>query len=168
MAWFDIDFPRLIRQTMPPVLYNAQHQSWIEVLLSPLVTLYAEFLTYRTRIIKQLQYNGQVIILENLLNDLFDSTARGIYIDNITFFQDNVFIYQQHEHEPDYIGHQHEEHLLYIYQPDENHSTGYNFIVIVPDGILNPEQKSRLKITVERYKLAGKIPAYRDYSGTPF
>jgi hypothetical protein len=165
---FGIDFDTLARHLTPPVIAKGSHLEWLRALLSPLTTLNGIFTDYRAELIKRLRYNGQVIILENLLNDLFDDTDRLIYIDTVNDRLSGVYVYQPSEDVAEFISQPGEAPPVYIFQANEPMNVGYDFIVWVPDGILDSEQQQRIKAVVYKYKLAGKIAQFRFFNGTIF
>ncbi len=56
---------------------------WANVFIAPVRVLYNTFLQYRLDALYKLNFNGQIIYLEHVLNDRFDNIGRGIYIDNV-------------------------------------------------------------------------------------
>lgn len=79
---FRLDFPALVRGLVPALLRRPRMLAWLEVLTSPVATLYREFLLYRADVLRQLSYNGQTILLEKALNDTFDPAFRRIRVRN--------------------------------------------------------------------------------------
>ena len=168
MSWL-LDTEKLARQLLTPVISKASHLEWVRVLISPVAYVNAIFVAYRAELIKRLQYNGQTIILENLLNDIFQPSDREIYIETLDDRLAQLYLYQTSEQEPpEYVHQTGEAPPLYVFQNGEQLAVGYDFIVWVPDGLLNAEEQARLKAVTRRYKLAGKIPAYRFFSGQFF
>lgn len=159
----------LAKQLLTPPIARLSHLEWVRVLISPLSTLNAVFVAYRAEVIKRLRYNGQVIILEALLNDTFQPDLRQIYIETVDEKLAQLYVYQTSEaQDPEYVHQSGEAPPLYIFGADETISVGYDFIVWVPDDLLTPEQENRIKAIVRRYKLAGKQAAYRYFSGDFF
>lgn len=168
MSWI-IDTERLAKQLLTPVVAKMSHLEWVRVLLSPISTLNGVFVAYRAELIKRLRYNGQVIILEALLNDVFQPDGREIYIETIDDRLAQLYVFQTSElQESEHIYQAGEAPPVYIFGSEESISVGYDFIVWVPDGLLTTEDEKRLKAVVRRYKLAGKQAAYRFFNGNFF
>lgn len=168
MGWPTIDFAKLISQNIPAELNAVKERSWLEALLAPMVTLNAEFVDYRARVLREMQYNGQTIILENMLNDFFDVDSRGIWIETVEAVDSQVYIAQPEENAPTYIGQQEEDELVYIGQQSESYALAYDFIVHVPDGILTAQEEVQLKALTRKYKLASKRPRFQYFNGLIF
>jgi hypothetical protein len=154
---------------LPTPLQQSRHLAWINVLIEPVRELHVEFLIYRSDLSKRLRINGQTVVLENLLNDFFDSINRGIEI--ITSFDtiDPIFIGQPSEFasNPTFFGQPSEPPPILIGQPEE-YGVAYDFMVIVPDGILTPGQEVQLKSVIKKYKFLSKKPLFKYVSGTQF
>jgi hypothetical protein len=168
MSWI-IDTEKLAQQLLTPVVAKMSHLEWVRVLLSPISTLNAVFVTYRAELIKRLRYNGQVIILEALLNDIFHPSGREIYIETIDDRLAQLYVFQTSENQDaEHIHQSGEAPPVYIFGAEESISVGYDFIVWVPDELLSTEEEQRIKAVVRRYKLAGKQAAYRYFNGNFF
>lgn len=151
----------------PPLLKKARQLAYVKVLLAPLQTTFDSFAAYRVATLKKMRYNGQTIILENLLNDMFDSTDRGIRI--ITTYDISLpnYIFLSTESNPLYVFKSTENQPLYVANSFE-YGVNYDFIVRVPLGILTADQEVRLKAITTYYKLAGKRPLFEYNNSTPF
>ncbi|BFM41741.1 hypothetical protein CFS9_03820 [Flavobacterium sp. CFS9] len=62
-----LKWEKLILWLIPPVVRKKTHLEWLHVLLAPLRTIYEE-------ILYKMQHTGQVIYLEKMLNDAFNSS----------------------------------------------------------------------------------------------
>jgi hypothetical protein len=80
---FNIDFDNLIQFLMPTNWRKPKFFSWLKLILSHLNRLYSEFLAFRTQKLYDINFTGQVMYLEKLLNDTFSVT--GIYIASIEY-----------------------------------------------------------------------------------
>ena len=139
--------------------------SFLRSLLKPVKVLYASFLTYRTDTIKKMRYNSQTIVLENLLNDMFDSTLRRITVVTTYDIVNPPHLYQSSENNPLYVYTEAEydaEPLLERVYLNQQSELGilYDFIVECAEGSLTSNQETRLKAIVNYYKLAGKKPLF--------
>lgn len=164
---YAIDIDSWVRQMLPPLLIKISN--WVDVTMSPVKILYQAFIDYRKKLTKDLQINGQTIVLENYLNDLFDATNRGITI--VTSFDliEPIYFPQPGSEflvNPIWIG-QPTEDFLYIGQPEE-YGINYDFVVTVPTGTLTAAQETMLKFIVYKYKLASRTPYFTYDNNTPF
>ena len=130
-------------------------------------------MTYRAATEKKMRYNGQIIVLENLLNDLFDPTQRRIIIINAADVLSRNFYFLASENQPVYYYTQAEyaanPHLLrhFLYN-DVEYGNRYDFIVQAAHGSLTAAQIVRLKATVNYYRIASKFPYYQYDNLIPF
>lgn len=166
--WYSIDFDRLIKILLPPVLNSTIQNKWIQSLLNPLKETHTYFGLFRLDINKRARFNGQVIILENILNDEFDPDERGIIIQSNVNVISQVYIYQPAESGSEYIYQPSENIDTFIFQPDEDMTSSYDFIVIVPDGILSIEDELRIKALTNRWKIDGKRAKFQYQTGQIF
>lgn len=156
-------------QMLPAVLRKSKQQAWIKTMIEPVRNLHVDFLAYRLDMIKRLSINGQTIVLENLLNDLFDAIDRGITIETSYDRINPIFIGQPSEFSinPIFIGQPSEPPPLFIGQPSE-YGVVSDFIVTVPNGILSAAQESRLKAIINKLKLLSKTAVFKYQDGTIF
>ncbi len=86
----NINWSYIVRYFTPTYWRGVVSLTWLEVLISPVKSLHADFITWTALQDRWILHNGQTIYLEKLLNDLFDNVNRGIYIDTVA---DNRFYY---------------------------------------------------------------------------
>jgi len=119
-----------------------------------LETVHQFFKAFRDNINYGLQFNGQVIYLEHILNDRFDPVGRGIYIED-TSVQDLNYLFNTIELETD----------IYVYNVIEAGPATYLlnqleldqatfFIVWIPVAVFYREPDVRA--LVDTYRQAGK------------
>lgn len=161
------NIPSFVEQNIPSFLREDPLLSYVKALLYPIEQAYAGFLSYRVYINKKVKYNGQTIILENLLNDTFDGTLRQIRIINEVREIQNLYIGRHSENKRVYIGRYIESHIQYIGRYAETNVRSYDFIVLVTD-TLTLEQELQLKAIVNYYRMAGTRPLFKYVSGTIF
>lgn len=77
---YEIDFPYLIEDLLHPLLRKPIMQAWLEALFVPLENLHSEFLDFVEAKRYEMDFTGQVISIERLLNNEFDNGLRRIYI----------------------------------------------------------------------------------------
>lgn len=79
---FQSDWRRFVRMFTPVELRRSSLLAALYAALSPLASLHASFLVFRTNVQYRLGINYQVCHLERLLNDTYDVELRRIYINN--------------------------------------------------------------------------------------
>lgn len=145
---------------------------WMQALLKPLKDLHAVYESYRIGTLKRMRYNGQTIVLENLINDLYDPVQRRFEIDTIYDELAPVYIYAKSENSA--INNQQiylhttqayindTQQLLKKVYLNRHEELGrlYDFVVKTPDSFTSPTAIIKLKATVNYYRLAGKRPHY--------
>lgn len=157
-----------IKQMLPPMVRGENTIAWLYSLLKPIETLYGYLVTFRLTILNKMSYNGQTIILRTLLNELYDSTLKRIFIITENDLLPDNYIYTAPENtQPLYIFTKTENTPTYIYTALE-YINGFEFLVKVPTGILTAAQEIRLKATVNYYRIAGKRPKFIYDNGTEF
>lgn len=128
---------------------------WVDMLISPIVVLYNDFLNYRKQKIYRLTHNSQVCFLQAVLNDAFDADLRRIRIQNGRFLR-AVYFYTPPEERPVYFDTQ------YFYDPDDLATEGADFIICIPidlqpsNTIALESYLSDVKALTNSYKLASK------------
>ncbi len=65
--FFTIDWNRWLLMLLPPILRKQRQASWLQVLHTPLATLYQDLLY-------KMQHTGQVLYLEKVLNERYNPT----------------------------------------------------------------------------------------------
>lgn len=148
----------LINWLLPTFLRKPKMVAWLKSLLSPLDEKHQEFLTYVDSKRYELDFTGQVISLERLLNNKYDAADRRIFIsqekaDEIFFFDDDdisaaskVFFFDDGDVS---LGSE----VAFFFFSDSSGSLS-DFIVCLPSSIIFDE--AELRSLVNRYKLAGK------------
>ena len=142
--------------------------NWLLVLLSPIQYLYNAFITYNTAIMQKINCNGQTIILENTLNDLYDPAHRRIKINTSRDILPINYLYLTSENNPLYIYTQAEyvanPSLPRVYLFNEvEYGNVYDFVVSTHSASLTAAQIVQLKASVNYYRYAGKKPTYIYY-----
>lgn len=77
---YNFDLSKLIIQYVSLQLRKPKFSTFLIILLSPLNPILANFLLFVANTKVELMQNGQVVRLENLLNDMFDTEERRISI----------------------------------------------------------------------------------------
>ncbi len=142
-----------------------RHMHWVECMLRPLVYVNASLVNFVFHIRYRLSITGQVIYLEKYLNDLHDPTLREIYISDDTQTEQFFLYLKQDDREHSSVNLKADGAApLYLY----NKANFFNdrFTVWIPDRyVLDDVFEKRIRIAVNRYKIAG--PTYSVKSYTP-
>lgn len=162
---FDWDIDLWAVNETPSEIRKEPWTIFLRALLNPVKYLYALFLPYRAETMKKLRYNSQQIVLENLLNDLFDNTLRRITVTTTYDVVKPPYLYQDSENKPLYVFTEAEYiadptlQRVYLHQVSEL-GILYDFIVECAAGSLTANQETRLKAIVHYYRLASKKPLF--------
>lgn len=150
----NVDFDDLINDELPVNQRRYIITAFLKMLYRPLRNMLTTFYLFYDRIRYELAFGSTVIELEHLLNEMFDSVNRDIYITDAPE-QITSFIFNESEgNEPIFLFNQSEnEQGIYLYNQEEVDSLTA-FIVWVPGTLsYNVDQ---LKALVNKYKTAGK------------
>lgn len=129
--------------------------NFIYCFIEPIKVIHNEFKVFRKNSIYKIVHNGQVMILEKVLNDAFDNTLRRIYITD-SLIKDPLYIYSTPEQKPVYLGSE----FLYDFSVFNDIGTDFNVIFpislkpVTAFDLLNSE--NRIKALINYYKLASK------------
>jgi hypothetical protein len=173
MINYNFDIYKLLQQYLPIALRKTKILQFLYALFAPIVTLKDLFLAFITRARREVIQNGQVIRLENLLNDLFDSDLRRIRItdtsgayfilsdENLTIISDSNPVFISDEVDFNFsvdfvvkvIGGGQSDWLILS---DTNYTIiGDNASLIISNPNSNP-LFNQVENVVKRYKIAGK------------
>lgn len=162
-----MNITQIIKENTPPILLQPIQQKWLEVLLSPIAYLFELHQEYRIQKLYELDFTGQVISLERLLNDKFDSTQRRIII-NKPVVQEPYFYYDDNTN-----GYDDEFHFLFTDTPTnpslenwfllpESNTSATKFDVLIPQSLYNQLQTSnqllQLIQLINKYKCVSTVP----------
>ncbi len=149
---FDLDFKTFIIRFEAPDIRKPIQVSWLYALLKPIEILHGVFIAYREKLLREISYTSETIVLEYLLNERFPNTGNLIYIDNSFDNIDRIYEYYLNEfQEPRY-----EYFLDEVVDPAfltylEENLTSHDFIIYVPNTLVINE--TLLRATVNKYKV---------------
>lgn len=146
--WYKIDWNKLVILLLPTFLRKASLVGYLQALVSPISTLHYNWMRKREADWYKLNHTGQVCYLRKVLNDALDVSYRRIYIGEGNSFP-RKYIYTRAENKPVFLG------KMFIYRNQEYTNTGADFVVFVPEEIINTKIHE-LKSLIEYYKLASK------------
>ena len=149
---YNIVYNKLAEWHVPRIIRQPRLIAFVKLLVTPFVFIYQDVLRFRTARLYELMITPQKCWLERLLNDRYDFTARGIYIDD-GFDKTPPYIFQNAELKPKYIRQMSEAQPVWIYTGGESGNYLDDFIIYVPMAVVfeEPEMISLVKV----YKLAG-------------
>lgn len=157
LSIYSIDFSKVAERLTPWFWRYPIYLSYLKAALDPLQTINDTFYQYVSTTWGGLQYTGQHLALEALLNDEYDPTQRRIYIDenDITFV--SLDLYLQGETDPSptslYLQGETNPSPIILYLQGEGVG-GENFTVNIPAGVTYTEDILRSRLSI--FVLAGK------------
>jgi len=164
---FNINYDRLIQLLLPVHLRGQRMILFLKAMIRPLLTLYYDFIAYRTTTLRTISHTGQVMYLEQLLNDLYSPNARGIEIIDSTDSHWAPVIFNYAEGQiPVYLYNNNESETPVTLYNQTEYNYINDFIVRVPNGIVASGEDMRA--IIDHYRQAGKryILQYYDLNPT--
>jgi len=153
-ARYVINYAKLVTQRIPELLRFEDLIAFVQALVSPLVFIYNQFITFRLFIIYKLTITPQVVYMEKMLNDQYDSVLRRIYIKDGAI-KAAVYLYTKAELKPKFLYTKPENKPIYLYTKGESIGTTFDFVVYVPSDI--SFNSVEMSTRINNYKLASKI-----------
>lgn len=158
MKIYNIDWKKLVNNTLIISIRNQSNVAFIYSFIKPLELIHNQFKEFRSKSLYKVRHNSQIVYMEAVLNDEFDNDLRRIRIvnnefDNILYLYEplerrEVFIYEPEDNKPVY--------LAEAYLNEE----GVDFIVYVPPDLQPVEAELNAYLT----KMRGLIDFYKLYS----
>jgi hypothetical protein len=154
MSLFNIDYPALMRDLLPPQLRKGRLISWLSVLCYPVIWLYSKFMSQRGRNLYRLEHSPQVCRMEAVLNDQFDYLFRRIRIVDAPEIK-GLYLFRHDEQKPFYVYRNAGTDHAYMYCRQETSAIGGpGFIVQVPAAVaFDP---ALMRALINEYRLASK------------
>lgn len=169
---YDFSIALFLYRYLPPPLRTVFTRAWLYLLLHPMTALQQAFADTRVRLLRQVSYNGQTIVLERCLNldiyglwlaDVGYQPSNPIYIKTTNLVLSVLYTYLSvGEEEPSELfvdswaqaGSNPPEPPV-LYGGNELASTGAHFLVYHPDTLTHDEIK-RLEYNLNKYRIAPK------------
>jgi hypothetical protein len=105
---------------------------------------------------KRATWNGQKMVLQAALNDIFGiATAPYIIIETNQGLGNNLYFYEPSELSPVYFSEPVEADPVYTFEDSETGPIDEDFKILVPIGIDTVELERQIKAQTNLYKLAG-------------
>lgn len=150
MSRFDINYDRLLKQLLPETMRRLLIFRWLRTLIMPVIFIYDLFRAHRNVKLYEINHTGQVISLQAVLNDAFDTMLRRIeIIDDVN--RDPIYIRTNAENEPIYLSTVAENAPVYLYTNAEGEGGWYDFIIKVPIGTMF--NVARMQALINKYRL---------------
>lgn len=131
-------------------------KEFLAALLFPLQSLTTSMDSFDTLIKKTAKFNGQKMVLEAALNDLFSiTTDPKIKVENAFADGDQIYFYNNPEITKQYFFNDAELDPLYLYNSAELTLQTYDFIVLIPTSLHTAELERRVQSETTLIKLAG-------------
>lgn len=143
---YDIDFKKMVEQLLGALLRKTIRVAWLTACLKPVRNLHDIFLSFSNSIAEEIRWNGQTIVLEQLLIDKFGA---GIFITN-NVNESNGALVGQNTDTAFFVG-AGPDNSNYI---DVTYNiSDFNFTVHVPGAIVFTQ--SQMEAYIKKYKLHG-------------
>lgn len=141
-----------------------QVRKFIASLLAPLQEKTNETKTFEGEQLRRARYNGQKIVLQAALNEIFGITAPPyIIVQTNPSIVSNTYFYEPSEETPIYFSEPDEMEPVYLYEPGELLVEDYDFSVSIPLGIWTAELERQIKAETLKYKIAGTRVVFAQY-----
>ena len=157
---YNVDYARFVEQLLPPILRRQKTLAILTALVSPFVSLYAEFTSFKNKAIYKTEHNAAITLLQKVLNDGFDDVERRIFINNAEI-SDTQHYYDEDAGDPIYFYDEGAGDPQYFYDLATFNVYGSDFTVFLPSGIkpADPADEERLltriRAELDYYKLFG-------------
>ena len=148
---FKILFKKLLVWLTPHYLRKRRWVILTRAVAWPVMQVYNDFLIFMAAKLYRLQHNGQVCLLEKVLNDAFDVLDKRIFITDFDGLERLFFWPEADQRDVNF------ETTLFFW-PDADYSdSGIDFTIHLPIGLLaSADELAYLKSLTDEYKLAGK------------
>jgi hypothetical protein len=96
---YTVDYLKLVLWLLPQQLLQSKMIAWLNIVVSPVIYLYLQFLQFRKNKLYELSITPQTCRMEALLNDRYDFTLRRIYIEDGKEYPP-LYLYRDAESKP--------------------------------------------------------------------
>ena len=158
---FNIDFDRLVIWNLATFLRRTVRVIWLRVITSPVVRTYDQLLLFRELYLYRLSHNSQIVYLQKVLNDQFDTINRGIIVKN-SFILEPVWHYDAQDQKPVYYYDTADDHPVYFRSQEDFVRLNSDFEVVIPVALKPATQPEidafelQIRLLVDYYKLYSK------------
>lgn len=131
-------------------------KDFISALVKGLQTNGLSMKAFETSEKKRAKFNGQKIVLQAALNDIFSITsAPYIIIETNQQIGNNIYLFESSELAPVYTNELSENDPTYIFESSELFTVDFDFKILIPVGIYTTELQRQVSAQATLYKLAG-------------
>ncbi len=131
-------------------------KDFLSALVKPLQTNTDLIKIFETDVTKRAKFNGQKIVLQEALNNIFGVTsAPFIIVELVETIGSSLYFYEPSELSPVYFSEPVEIDPVYFFESSEI-TSGYDFKIKIPSGIYTAELDRRIKAETTLVKLVGK------------
>jgi hypothetical protein len=131
-------------------------KDFLSSLVKPLQTNTDSLDDFETEYKKRAKFNGQKIVLQAALNNIFGVlSAPFIIIETNPDIGFNTYFYESSELSPLYFYESSETDPVYFFESSELNTEDFDFKVLIPSGIHTAELERRVRAETNLYKLAG-------------
>lgn len=154
---YKVNIKRLALLTLPTWLRRPIATALLYAGVSPLSRQLQELRTLREETSYRVKHNGQVCKLRGALNDAFDSKQRRIKVeDEESGLAAGSLVYLRNEERELPVPERSTGRAVIINGRGYGGVSGYDFWVTLPRALRGEADETRLRATVNRYKLASK------------
>ena len=159
--WYNIDWNRFIAWNLPGFLRTTVRLKWFGVLLHPFETIRTAFMEFRAKELYKLNHSGQVVYLQAVLNDKYDSGSRRIYIENQRLYEP-VWFFDKVQGKPVYHYDKADNRPVRYYNRTDYEQLYPDFIVFVPEDLRpgTPDDEAamlaEMRALIDYYKIYSK------------
>lgn len=148
-----INFKDIALKIVPSYRRKPKMMDFIYSLIKPIDNTNVVFSAFTSDTDYYLKFNGQIIYLEHILNDLYDNISRGIYIEDLANV-DKIYLRNRVEARPPfYLYNRAEAQPPKYFKNLTEYTSNNRFIVKVPNTVTYVELEMRA--IIDKYKQAG-------------
>lgn len=151
---FEIEYKTLISLLVRAKWRKPKRLAGLTALIVPIITLYNLFISFLLSKLYELSKTSQVVYIEAVLNDRWDSNFRRIEVVDYASLEPHSIYRKPESKAPLYVYRKPEAITRYVYRNTEINAIAYDFVIQIPVSIVYDIEE--LKALVNKYKLYGK------------
>lgn len=152
--YYNVSAAKLILLMIPPMLRGKGLASLCAAISVPFARLVNDIQSYRATQLYRLSHNGQLCIMESMLNDTFDNTLRRITVVDEDEDANGIFIYLRNKGLPKMTHLRAADRSIMLQRRGYRVEGGFDFWVNVPTDVTASDDRIRAMVNV--YRLASK------------
>ena len=163
MPRYDVDYSLLSERLCPPKRRTPILLAWLKVIITPLQQMHDAFFTvFMPEIVEEIKYNGRTIVLEAILNKVYETQFRtdpavsDIYIVNNVGLGNIVYLSEKGDSNTvTYFGDTvHNANTIYL-GDSVDYMPVFDFTVYVPNTILTAQGLNVINAEIAKFAIAG-------------